>query len=136
MLFDGRGQNKGVTHFPVNFALIVLYIGAAIMATEFKLLVLLMAGIVITECSIVKFPSKESRLLETEPIPIEDIHKDIAEAVMLRAKRATDTPTYNKSDLNDTNIYGNVQYSGGDSNVSLISPCINNYCHFELFYSR
>ena len=106
------------------------------MSAELKLFVFLIVGLLAAECSIVKFPSKKDRLFQAEQelIPIEEIHSDLAAVTGQRVKRAAGEPVYNKSDLHDTNNFGIVSYSGGNSTVSCnITNTMLSTCHTMLY---
>ena len=108
-----------------------------VMSAELKLFVFLIVGLLAAECSIVKFPSKKDRLFQAEQelFPIEEIHSDLAAVTGQRVKRAAGEPVYNKSDLHDTNNFGIVSYSGGNSTVSVILQILNyiQCCHTMLY---
>lgn len=91
------------------------------------LFVLLLVGLVVTDASIVEFPSGKDRLLQREEkdFSIEEIFRELPQLASAhhnsRARRASGDPTYTKSDLHDTNNRGLIHYSGGNSTVSCMT---------------
>lgn len=82
-----------------------------------RVVCLLLALLAVAQSDIIGFLPKndqKSFLKQQENIPIEDIHRNLLQ----RTRRAAGDPTYTKNDLQDSNNYGLVHYSGGNSNVS------------------
>ena len=94
----------------------VLFLVVSTMAGIFQLLLLLIVGVVLTQAAIFKRESSKTQRVRTEVhVPVQDIYKELG-----RLRRSAGAPSHHKMPLNDSHIYGNIQYSGNDSGVSFL----------------